>query len=151
MVQLAPFLTICEGESLKQQLKCLGDVFSNPDLIPNVFTDDYEQIADGQLLNRIEFEAEVRHVKANTQWIRFVVLDAVRQGDQLAVREVVETGYSYGRPTCTEVYLFATLRGGRFARVNEVTRPLKGDKAMRDIGLQINTGGELTVKSVGGR
>lgn len=124
-----PLDRIHEGEALKAQIACLGEVFTNPDLIPLLFTEDYEQTTDGKLIHRAEFETHVRHVKASVRSLQFTVLDAVRQGDRLADRHTVEIHYLDNRRAVIEVYLFAELRDGRFARVNEVTRVLSGDEA----------------------
>lgn len=133
MIEPAPFGRICEGEPLKAQLACLAEVFTNPDSISLAFTEDYEQVTDGKTLTRGEFEAHIRHVKDSVESLRFTILDAVRQGDQLADRHRVDVVYRNGRRAAIEVYLFAQLRGGRFTKVHEVSRMLSGDEAVRSL------------------
>jgi len=129
MFQPPPFAGICEGEDMKTLAGNLENVFMNPDLISSLFTEDYEQVTDGKHMDRTEFEAHVRHVKATVQSLRFTVLDAVRQGDRFADRHTVEITHLDGRKAVIEVYLFALLRDGRFARINERTQVLSGDQA----------------------
>ncbi|WP_052121667.1 nuclear transport factor 2 family protein [Inquilinus limosus] len=130
----APFADPCDSEALKRRLAdMLRAVFADPGRIPEFFTDDYEQVTDGERSDRVRFEAHIRHVAGSIRSIEVTVLDAVRQGDAIADRHVVEVVDADGHGAAIEVYLFGTLRGGRLARVSEVTRVLSGDPGLRDL------------------
>ncbi|WP_395678934.1 nuclear transport factor 2 family protein [Inquilinus sp.] len=128
----APFATPCDADELKRRIAgMLQAVFADPGHIPEFFTDDYEQVTDGEVSDRARFEAHIRHVAGSIRSIEVTVLDAVRQGDAIADRHVVEVVHADGHGAAIEVYLFGTLRDGRLARVNEVTRVLSGDAALQ--------------------
>ncbi|MGO1076845.1 nuclear transport factor 2 family protein [Inquilinus sp. CA228] len=128
----APFAAPCESEELKRRIAgMLQAVFADPGRIPEFFTEDYEQVTDGEPSDRARFEAHVRHVAASVRSLEVTVLDAVRQGAAIADRHVVAVTHADGHAAAIEVYLFGTLRNGRLARVNEVTRVLSGDAALR--------------------
>lgn len=128
----APFAEPCYSDQLKHRIAgMLRAVFADPGRIPEFFTDDYEQVTDGEVSDRARFEAHIRHVAGSIRSIGVTVLDAVRQDDVLADRHVVEVVHADGQAAAIEVYLFGTLRGGRLARVNEVTRVLSGDAALQ--------------------
>ncbi|MGO4726980.1 MULTISPECIES: nuclear transport factor 2 family protein [unclassified Inquilinus] len=128
------FITPCDGAELKRRIaRMLQAVFADPDRIPEFFTDDYEQVTDGEHSDRARFDAHVRHVAGAVRSIAVTVLDAVRQGDAIADRHVVEVTHADGRQAAIEVYLFGILRDGRLAQVNEVTRVLSGTEALREL------------------
>ncbi|WP_343712335.1 nuclear transport factor 2 family protein [Inquilinus sp.] len=130
----APFADPCDSEALKRRVAdMLRAVFTDPGRIPEFFTEDYEQVTDGERSDRAGFEAHIRHVAGSVRSLDVAVLDAVRQGDVIADRHVVEVVHAGGHAAAIEVYLFGTLRGGRLARVNEVTRVLSGDPGLRDL------------------
>ena len=129
-----PFAAPCQGEELKHRIAvALHSVFRDPDRIPEFFADDYEQVTDGEVSDRARFEAHIRHVAGSIRLISVTVLDAVWQGDAIADRHVVEVVHADGHKAVIEVYLFGTLRGGRLWRVNEITRVLSGDRALREL------------------
>jgi hypothetical protein len=128
------FTTPCDGEELKRRIaRMLQAVFADPDRIPEFFTDDYAQVTDGEHSDRGRFDSHVRHVGGSVRSIAVTVLDAVRQGDAIADRHVVEVTHADGRQAVIEVYLFGTLRDGRLVRVNEVTRVLSGTEALGEL------------------
>jgi hypothetical protein len=113
--------------------EAMRTVFGDPDRIPEFFADDYAQVTDGEVSDRARFEAHIRHVAGSIRPIKVTVLDAVWQGDAIADRHVVEMVHADGRTATIEVYLFGHLRDGRLWRVNEVTRVLSGDQALREL------------------
>lgn len=130
----APFAEPCDGDALKRRIAdMLRAIFADPGRIPEFFTDDYEQVTDGERSDRACFDAHIRHVAGSIRSIEVTVLDAVRQGDAMGDRHVVEVVHADGHAAAIEVYLFGTLRGGRLVRVHEVTRVLSGDAALREL------------------
>jgi len=88
-------------------------------------TDDYRQSTDGDWIDRAAFAAHLTGLRAAIDAVEFEVLSELTQGDAYAERHIVTITLRDGSRRRQEVYLFAQLAAdGRFARLEELTRPL---------------------------
>ena len=120
------------GVELKNLLQDMyREIFANPDAAPRFFSEDYVQRTDGHFISYSEFIEHIRHVISVTQRIEIEVLDVVRDGNRIADRHTVRLTRKDGISSLLEVYLFATLRNGRFTSVIETTRLVEGNESTR--------------------
>jgi len=117
-----------KGAQLRAMLEDMyQSVFADPACVPRYFSDDYVQVTDGKTIGYAEFLAHLRHLQGLIATIEFEVLDAMCDGDRLADRHVVRLLRKDGTESRHEVYLFGTVRDGRFVAVSEATCVLDGD------------------------
>lgn len=117
----------------KELCGALRQVFSDPERIPDLFTENYIQTTNGSMSNRQEFEAHIRHVAGVVQSIDFEVLEVVQQGETIADRHLVHIVYQDGRRATVEVFLFGEISDGRFQQVHEITRLVSGDESLQGL------------------
>lgn len=115
--------------------QALGDmyrqIFADADLVPQFFSEDFILVSDGRTMRFADFVAHVRHVVEMVDRIEFEIADVVQTGDRLADRHLVTVTRKGGQKSLLEVYLFGTLRDGRFIAVNETSRVVEGDHSSK--------------------
>jgi hypothetical protein len=97
------------------------------------FSPGCRQVVDGAEVDYDGFLARARYLRGllgQGATARVEVLDAVRQGGDLADRHIVSVTKPDGTAVETEVYLFAAVdQDGRLLRINEATRVLSGTRS----------------------
>ncbi|GAA1872118.1 hypothetical protein GCM10009836_61290 [Pseudonocardia ailaonensis] len=111
--------------------------------INRYFTPDYQQRIEGELVNLDQFIEHVRALRSVVAQGHVEVLDAVHQGDRIAMHRRLHSRMRDGRDVQFEVYSFGRLAAdGRMRRVDEVgldieavtvddTEPIPGGRQMR--------------------
>lgn len=121
-------LTCC---TFMQQL--LTSLFTEKLAPEEIFSEDYQQHTDGNLLDFEGFVQHLDHVRAQVSHIAFRVEQACCTPNLLADRHIVTVTKTNGQTSDIEVYMFARLRDGKIWRIDEVTRVMKGDHADKSL------------------
>ena len=126
------------GVELKNLLQDMyREIFANPDAAPRFFSEDYVQMTDGHSISYSQFIEHIRHVISVTKRIEIEVVDVIRDGNRIADRHTVRLTRKDGTSSLLEVYLFATLRNGRFTSVIETTRLVEGNESSRALASEV--------------
>lgn len=106
--------------------------------VARYFSENYVQVTDGVSIRYPEFLEHVRHLMRVVKRIDIQVLDALRDGDQIADRHIVKIVRNDGANSTIEVYLFGELdRDGRCVSVTETTRVVEGAESSKTLGSEI--------------
>lgn len=123
MTQIGSLGTLCDGVILRARLQsALNVLFADPETIDDLFTHDYRQTVDGIVSDRDAYKAYLYATRETFPSVTFTVLEAVWQGDTLAERHLMRKSRADGSQIQVEGYLFGSVQGGRFWRVDEINR-----------------------------
>lgn len=129
------------GNEPKAFLEEVFHAVCNPDASPEVtgryFTDDFVHIVDDTVLDRAEFEAHLATVKADFTNMSFDFTTVIAEGDRVAdVHLFHATRKGGGRMTMKFIGVY-TMRDGKIARFEELSRLMEGEEKDRDLGSRV--------------
>lgn len=109
-------------ELLNERTTSVGEVLSRH------FSDDYRQSTNGEWADRAAFAQQIEYLRAGVDVAEIEVLAELVQGSSYAERHVIRVTQNDGTLAAQEAYVFAELaEDGRFALLNELTRPLPAE------------------------
>ncbi|ELW1648467.1 nuclear transport factor 2 family protein [Enterobacter oligotrophicus] len=125
-------LSATDSVTLRQKTEAFLTALFTGNLDPaEVFSPDYQQYTDGNLLDFPGFVQHLSHVRLHTRSVTFRVVQACCNDTLLADRHIVTVVYPGGNQAEIEVYMFAALREGKICRIDEVTRLISGEMSDR--------------------
>ncbi|WP_221794354.1 nuclear transport factor 2 family protein [Oceanobacter mangrovi] len=109
-------------------------------LIPpeKLFSPDYIQCSDGNILDFAAFTAHLSHVREHTRKVDFEVIDVCICADRLAERHIATVSHLDGKVSKLEVYVFMRIRGNKIVALDEVSRVIEGNEGDRKLASATN-------------
>lgn len=107
-----------------------NEIFSEEDageVIDRYYAPGFLQVSDGIEIDRDRLIKHIRPVKKSVVSGSYEVLEAVMDGNRLAARFVIRAVTKQGKETENDVHVFCEMTDdGRFVRIDQITRSIKG-------------------------
>ena len=114
---------------LDEMAKTVCDPGADTQVTDRYFTEDFVQVIDDTTIGRPQLDARLELFRKEYSAVRFEYLSVIGEGERIADLHLVHAHPNDGPPITIKVISLYTLRDGRIARIESLTRLLEGAAA----------------------
>ena len=106
--------------------------------VSRYITDDFVQVADEHVRDRLAFDAHLEALRADVSDVSFEFTTVFAEGDQICDIHTARGTGKDGEPFALKLIATYTLRDGKVARIEEMSCLLNGAEEDRDLAYRLH-------------